>query len=828
MSDVIIKPSVKESYYRIDISQMPSLITTVYRFMNMHSEFFKTNISKKIISIKDNQIYNIYANPVIFKDTIHKIKGFIQTDYNKETTEFKMVINIKKNKNNTCYIKQIEQYINKQAKNGSTVELFYNKILSESIIKHCFYNQDTLQWKTDVCILQNEFFLEDKEYLMSIMNNKIDNRDIGSTSSSWNSLILHGKPGTGKCLMYNTPVLMFNGDRKFVQNIVVSDLVMGDDSTARVVLSLAQGTEEMFEISQASASYTVNQSHILSLIYIDRKRIIYNPITMQFAIIWVDEYMVINTHNIVDKVVASEFYNQISNTVQINISVSNYLKLPPHMKLKLFGYRSAVDFSEQLLEIDPYYFGFWLVNKEKKTDKEPQNQTQKEIIRFLANDDLYFYIDQIRYIPSIYKVNSFKNRLDILAGIIDNIGFVNHKTNTISIKHMNNILLNDIKFIFESLGLTVLHIKDKLFITGNGLWKIPTVKKKIMCDKSLLDKIILEPIRLTYKGIGSYYGFELSNNHKFILGNFIVTHNSSFVYRTSMTLKMNIVSVDLSLYLNKKKELYSLFHNQEYSLPNALAKEPKQPALNNCIIVLEEFDTSIEKLLDIESIFKYKDILKRNYLDLKNKEIKKKALSFSNADDSNIADDHVPAGGDDDYEAYMEKIMLKDGYDTRNNNVLESAKNSILEQRDQSNELNSINMELNNIIKSMDDDNRSNILRVSDLLELFQGPVPILGRLIIATTNNFYNIKEKIPALFRSGRMSAIEFKYLDWLTLNKLTEYYFKQKMTLEPFKISIPTSQIVEMSIKYALDENMFKNFQDELKILCTSVAEPILRKV
>ena len=77
-----------------------------------------------------------------------------------------------------------------------------------------------------------------------------------------------------------------------------------------------------------------------------------------------------------------------------------------------------------------------------------------------------------------------------------------------------------------------------------------------------------------------------------------------------MMMKLSILSIDLSLYLNKKKELYSMFHGQEFSLPSSNAKES---SISNAIIVLEEFDSAVDKLLDIENIFKYKDVIKRDY-----------------------------------------------------------------------------------------------------------------------------------------------------------------------------------------------------------------------
>lgn len=142
-------------------------------------------------------------------------------------------------------------------------------------------------------------------------------------------------------------------------------------------------------------------------------------------------------------------------------------------------------------------------------------------------------------------------------------------------------VINDIEFVARSLGFVTSRFKNELEIRGK-LYKIPTNAKYVnnikLCDdyKSICvnssnnkasfisfneHNIILEPIVVRNIGRGDYYGFELDGNHRFLLGNFIVSHNSSYVYRIAMMLKLNILSVDISMYLNKKKELYSMFHN---------------------------------------------------------------------------------------------------------------------------------------------------------------------------------------------------------------------------------------------------------------------------
>src|SRR5271165_6350353 len=62
--------------------------------------------------------------------------------------------------------------------------------------------------------------------------------------------LITGPTGSGKCLGFNTPVLMFNGTTKMVQDIVQGDKLMGDDMTLRNVLSVCKGQEKMYKVSQ--------------------------------------------------------------------------------------------------------------------------------------------------------------------------------------------------------------------------------------------------------------------------------------------------------------------------------------------------------------------------------------------------------------------------------------------------------------------------------------------------------------------------------------------------------------------------------------------------
>jgi phage/plasmid-associated DNA primase len=88
-----------------------------------------------------------------------------------------------------------------------------------------------------------------------------------STSLDWLKkeslfLIIHG----GGCHAIDTPIRMFDGSIKMVQDVEVGDKLMGDDNTSRQVQELFRGTDEMYRIlPKKGESFEVNKDHVLSL-----------------------------------------------------------------------------------------------------------------------------------------------------------------------------------------------------------------------------------------------------------------------------------------------------------------------------------------------------------------------------------------------------------------------------------------------------------------------------------------------------------------------------------------------------------------------------------
>lgn len=299
--------------------------------------------------------------------------------------------------------------------------------------------------------------------------------------------ILQAQTGMGKCMGIDTPILMFDGSIKKIQNIKCGDILMGDDSTPRKVLSLARGRDLMYDIiSENGEKYTVNKEHILCLKMQKEQKI-------------------------------------------VQIAVKDYIKLPENIKKKLKGYKTAIDFPSKPLDIDPYILGLWLGND--YNDYKCIQNFGKYTIVDLTNCINKFNLRICKTIPIIYKCNSIENRLQLLAGLIDTSGYLINDHFSIDCTNKKEELVNDIIYLVRSLGLQCSkQLKNHLYIHGN-INLIPSMCYKLTkYTKTGINEIDIDILKtnILVKEVGydDYYGFTIDNNHRYVLGDFTVTHNT--------------------------------------------------------------------------------------------------------------------------------------------------------------------------------------------------------------------------------------------------------------------------------------------------------------
>jgi superfamily II DNA or RNA helicase len=377
-------------------------------------------------------------------------------------------------------------------------------------------------------------------------------KDAVSTTLTSNRGIICLPTGCGKCLAKGTLVMMYNGTFKKVEDIVVGDIIMGDDSTPRTILSLARGTEMMYDIIPTKGEkYTVNESHILSL-------------------------KVTNIGN--DRLTVMG--NKYKTGDIVDVSVKDYLTLSKTAKHVLKGFRVGVEFENQnkSLPISPRLLGLWLADGTASQPSFTVNDNDIETIEYLKkecesmgleftiennseNSKTYFFRTKFRgkanaktniflnllrdnnllnnkHIPHEYKTASKEDRLELLAGVLDGDAYLFN--NCFDLTLVSETLFDDVIFLTRSLGLACYKkpvrkgIKSlnfvgnyfRMSISGNTN-EIPTiVERKKSTIRSQKKDVLVTGIEVKPIGNGEYFGFEIDGNRRFLLSDFTVTHNT--------------------------------------------------------------------------------------------------------------------------------------------------------------------------------------------------------------------------------------------------------------------------------------------------------------
>ena len=354
--------------------------------------------------------------------------------------------------------------------------------------------------------------------------------------------ILEVPCGRGKCLAKDTPVLMYDGVICPVQQLKVGDVIMGDDSGPRTILSLARGQEMMYRISCGyGESYVVNESHILSLMHRDEQSITHNANLEEgsnvegnyrgrgkwypgkisrdnedgtYDIKYVDGESEYRVEKDMMKLVEDSSIIRNNRSSIIDISVLDYLSSDAQ---SLRGYRVPVEFSKKYMTGDPYTIG----------------------------RSIYDYTS----IPYEYLCNLRSVRLQLLAGILDSFGYYDetNKSYAMHVDSTQNTMVSDICYLARSLGFPIQ--KSETHISIRGTRDIP-VKRLPCLDVSSVDNtysITVEPI-----GIDDYYGFEIDGNHRFVLGDFTVTHNTIMALKIiSIIQKKTLIVVHKEFLMNQ-------------------------------------------------------------------------------------------------------------------------------------------------------------------------------------------------------------------------------------------------------------------------------------
>lgn len=342
-----------------------------------------------------------------------------------------------------------------------------------------------------------------------------------------------GPAGSGKCLGRGTAVMRYDGSIVPVEDIEAGERLMGPDSRPRHVLALGRGHGPLYRIVPTKGEpWVCNADHVLTLV---RTR----------------------THAVVD------------------VALDEFLAWAPSKQRehKLFM-PDGIQWPTRPVAppVTPYFLGVWLGDGSKdvavngvrvtKPDPEILEACRREAARFglrVRSDDsggtrcpthrivgvrgrtnpLRELLKRIERnglrIPREYLTATRTERAELLAGLLDTDGHLSGGCFDFVQKH--KAITDGTAFLARSLGLRVTEREKR--VNGEVYWRLSIsgetdrIPNRIPRKQAPARRQKKNPRRTGFTvepiGEGEYFGFTLSGDGRFLLGDFTVTHNTELL-----------------------------------------------------------------------------------------------------------------------------------------------------------------------------------------------------------------------------------------------------------------------------------------------------------
>jgi hypothetical protein len=360
------------------------------------------------------------------------------------------------------------------------------------------------------------------------------------------NVFVTGGAGTGKCLGKGTPVMLADGTTVPVETVKPGDELLGPDGTPRLVISINHGVGPLYRIKcNKGDDFVCNDAHLLTVYHPKKRGGAWHEIT------------------------AEDFH-----------------KLPDHKRKYYLGVRASVEFPDVELPLDPYFVGLWIGDGTLRhssvriTKPESEEHVHAAVCEQAEayglrgkryNDDSsrcgssgiisyergeptkplpasfksameeLGWNGETKTIPFRYMRSSRSQRLALLAGLIDSDGHLDSSCFEISTKYSH--IAKSIVWVARSLGFQATSRLRESTIKSLGfsgmyhrVWisghtdVIPTRSHR---KKAAPRQQVKNPLRFGMTaeriGEGEYYGFEIDGDRRFLLGDFTVTHNTTFI-----------------------------------------------------------------------------------------------------------------------------------------------------------------------------------------------------------------------------------------------------------------------------------------------------------
>lgn len=379
--------------------------------------------------------------------------------------------------------------------------------------------------------------------------------DIFSAWQQGHKYVLAVSP-TG-CHAPGTPILMFDGTTKKVENVSVGDILMGPDSTPRNVLRLISGREQMYRITPVKGdSFVVNENHVLSLMTTNEGK--ERGVTA-------GEIINIPVKNYLTR---SKYYKHVHKLYKtgVDFAIGEELPVPAYVVGAMLGDGSVQTYPiicsmDSEIHDEVNRFALSLPGVKNHTRQKPDNKswmtyysvkngTANPFISKLRDAGIWGMRCETKDIPHRYLTASREDRFEMLAGLMDTDG--SQGVGSFDFISKSEKLANSTVYLARSLGLRA-GMKPCVKSSQTG-YTDTYYRVTISGDTHLI------PCRLAHKkaaprrqiknpmvtgfsveavGEGDFYGFTLDGDHLYLTGDFFVHHNSGKAFSLATVVQRN-------------------------------------------------------------------------------------------------------------------------------------------------------------------------------------------------------------------------------------------------------------------------------------------------
>jgi phosphate starvation-inducible protein PhoH len=457
-----------------------------------------------------------------------------------------------------------------------------------------------------------------KKLINSIKNNEIT--------------ICAGPAGCGKAQPLDALILTENGFKNMGDINIGDNIYSMSGNLTKVINIFPQGLKDIYKITFSDNSEVECCNEHLWLVKSSKDRNNNNDYNIKQLSDLKDNFIIRdNRKNYSIPITKPINFNEIALKIHpylMGILIGDGCFTSPNVRITttdieiINNINKLLDNKYKLSRIKSDLISYNIIFQDKKYSKFRLNDAVIPFIKLISEYNLLNKKSKDKFIPFEFKFNSIQNRIELLQGLMDSDGTIDKNGNTFSFTTTSKILIEDFRFLIESLGGVVnkLRIKknkykknDKYIDCNNSYtysfrlpsnvipFKLERKKKKIK------EKTKYFPIRyiknIEYVGKKEAQCLMVDDNtHTYLTNNFIVTHNTYVAIAYALSLLRKPTNRFKKIYLVKS---VTTLKGEEIGYLKGDWKEKVEP-------FMWSFYINMEKLL-LDSVVKIlveKDIIK--------------------------------------------------------------------------------------------------------------------------------------------------------------------------------------------------------------------------